>query len=474
MTTPVCTIDATGIHAPPFSDCNAYYVSTYEGIFAPDVYLGNDSQDAQWLGILALALSDVNSTCVAVYNSFSPATAIGAGLSSVVKINGIKRASPTFSNAAMLVVGQAGTVIDNGLVGDANGNTWILPTTLTIPGGGSLVTTAVCTTAGAIAAPVGTITNIQNSTRGWQSATNTADATVGEPVEQDGPLRIRQQQSTALPSRTVLGGIVGAIELITGVARLKAYENDTDTPDSNGLPEHSIALVVDGGDTQTIGNTIALKKTPGAYTYGTTDVIVIDSVTGAPSTIRFSRPISVTISVLIQISIAGLEGYSSVIGDEIVAAVVAYIMARPIAGDEGYLRRTRLFVPAQLAGPYATPLSPNDANTYELVDVLITRSATTTLDGAITSGTSPIVVHGFSHFPAAGSYIVQIDSEKLLVTAGQGTLSWTVTRGYQSTTPASHADNAPVTALESETDIALDFNEATECTTGDVTLTVAT
>lgn len=40
--------------------------------------------------------------------------------------------------------------------------------------------------------------------------------------------------------------------------------------------------------------------------------------------------------------------------------------------------------------------------------------------------------------------VIVIDSEKMLITAGHGTSGLTVQRGYRGTTPASHAEGAPV------------------------------
>lgn len=47
-------------------------------------------------------------------------------------------------------------------------------------------------------------------------------------------------------------------------------------------------------------------------------------------------------------------------------------------------------------------------------------------------------------FPKTGDYYIQIDSEEILVTAGQGTTSWTVTRGINDTQIANHSEGATV------------------------------
>lgn len=69
----------------------------------------------------------------------------------------------------------------------------------------------------------------------------------------------------------------------------------------------------------------------------------------------------------------------------------------------------------------------------------------TTLSAAITTtSATSLTVTSASGFPAVGTYLVQIDSELLLVTAGQGTTTWTVTRGVGGTTAATHTNGTAV------------------------------
>ena len=69
----------------------------------------------------------------------------------------------------------------------------------------------------------------------------------------------------------------------------------------------------------------------------------------------------------------------------------------------------------------------------------------TQLSAAIAStGATSLTVDDANGFPATGEYSILIDSEVLRVTAGNGTTTWTVTRGYASTTAATHSDNTVV------------------------------
>jgi uncharacterized phage protein gp47/JayE len=329
LTTIAPTIDANGITAPTYADIFAWLQQQYEAIYGADAYLDPDSQDGQLLAVFANAFNDVNSICIGIYNSFSPSKAVGAALSSNVKINGLERGASSYSTADLLCVGQGGTTITNGIAKDENNYQWALPSPVTIPPAGEITVTATCATIGAIAAPAGTISQIGTPTRGWQSVTNPADASEGEPVETDPALRQRQTVSTALPSQTVLEGIVGAIENIAGVTQCVPYENDTNLTDSNGIPPKNIALVIEGGDATAIANAIAVKKTPGGGTYGTTNIVVMNRY-GMPITINFFRPTNAPVSAVVTLK--ALTGYTTATGAAIQAAVAAYINAVAIGG----------------------------------------------------------------------------------------------------------------------------------------------
>ncbi|MFG1429166.1 baseplate J/gp47 family protein [Roseixanthobacter glucoisosaccharinicivorans] len=358
----VCTIDATGIHAPSLADIRAYFVSSYKAIYGTDVYLESDSQDGQLLDIFSTAIHDCNAQTVACYGAYSPATAQGNGLSSVVKINGIARLLPSKSSVDLLLGGTAGTTINGGYATDADGVQWVLPDSVTIPVEGQITVTATCSVEGQLSAPPDTIINIGTPTRGWQTVTNPEAATEGAPVESDAALRRRQKTSTALPSKTVVDGIVGALLDLPGVARVKPYDNDTNSTDGNGVPAHALAMVVEGGDAQEIASLIRLKKTPGSPTYGTTSEVVTDTY-GISKTISFFRPTIVPITVAIEISVVG--GYTTAIGELIKQYVADYINLLDIGED---IYRRRLFVPANLNG---LPQS----ETYDIARLLIARDA---------------------------------------------------------------------------------------------------
>ncbi|KZQ64990.1 baseplate J/gp47 family protein [Klebsiella aerogenes] len=360
------TVTAEGISAPDYQTILSTVTGYFQQIYGSDAYIDPDSKDGQLIALVALAIHDANNTAIQVYNSFSPSTGIGVGLSSNVKINGIERREATNSTVDLLLTGTAGTSITNGSVKDANGVIWNLPPTVSIGIDGTIVATATCANSGAIAALAGTVNKINTPTRGWSSANNPLAATVGTAAEKDSELRIRQSQSVALPSLTPFEAVDGAIANIKGVSRHKLYENDQDVPDANGLPPHSIAAIVEGGDATEIANTIRGVKDQGTTPYGSTIISVPDKY-GSPHPVGFSRPVDVPIFV--SITIEPLTGYTSQVGNEIKAAVAAYINSLAIGAN---VVISRVYSPANLG-----VVSGGNSRYYDITELLIGTSAAT-------------------------------------------------------------------------------------------------
>ncbi|MCW7764590.1 baseplate J/gp47 family protein [Photorhabdus luminescens] len=358
-------IDKNGINAPDYQTILNSWKTIFRDIYGDDIYIESDSKDGVFLSLIAYVIHGCNNATIASYNSFSPTTAVGEGLSRNVKINGITRKSSSNSTVDVLVTGRAGTVIRNASVRDDAGNTWSLPDEVIIDTHGQAIVTAVCQKSGAIGALPHTVNQIATPTLGWQTVTNPVAATLGRGIETDIELRIRQAVSVALPSRTIMDGLMGAIANLHGVSRYRGYDNDSDKTDENGIPAHSIALVIDGGDSKEIARTILVKKTPGIPTFGTTSETITDDY-GNKKTINFYRPTLVPIYV--EIHIKPFIGYTSDIGNNIRNEISNYIKSLYI-GDGVYV--TRLFVPANLC-------NKNGGQTYEVLSVIVGKSASTT------------------------------------------------------------------------------------------------
>lgn len=341
MTSPVAaTVSATGISAPNYAAVFSYLVGQFQAIYGADAYLGNDSADGQWIGIIASAITDCNNAAVAVYNSFSPTTAQGNGLSSNVKLNGLQRIPGSFSTATLTVVGVAGTTITNGQAQDTNGNLWELPSPTTIPNAGTISVSATCTTLGAVSAGANTINAIATPILGWQTVNNASAATAGNAVETDAQLRTRQSVSVALPSTSIFAGIAASIAQVVGVTRVAPYENNTSATNGNGMPANTLAFVVEGGVPLSVAQAIASKIPPGIGTYatgaGASSFTITDSA-GYTKVVGFmaagnGAPSGTFATIGVNISIHILNGYASSTATLIQTALQSLINTTAIGG----------------------------------------------------------------------------------------------------------------------------------------------
>lgn len=319
---PVFEVTENGISAPSYEEILTYLQGEARRIFGEDINLDADTQDGQLIAIFAAAINDVNAQAIATYNSFSPLTAKGIALDNAVAVNGVTRQEATASQVDLLIIGQAGTTIINGVALDAFENRWLLPAQVIIPVSGEITVTALAEELGAIEAAPNTINRIGTPTLGWQSVSNPLAATVGVAVETDNELRDRQVQSTALPSVALWEGIIASLLNLDGVTRVSGVNNDTDTVDSNGIPAHTIAMIVEGGQVDEIGETIFIKKCEGTGTFGSVSTTYVDEY-GFPHNILFSRPTIVPIYVTMTINPAA--NYLSSVANELQERIVTYI-----------------------------------------------------------------------------------------------------------------------------------------------------
>jgi hypothetical protein len=137
--------------------------------------------------------------------------------------------------------------------------------------------------------------------------------------------------SQALPGITMLNSTKAALEDVSGVTRINVIENDTGSVDSDGTPAHSITCVVEGGTDSDVATAIYDYKGIGAYTNGTTAVVVTDATSEDETTINFTRPTDVPIYA--TLAIKSLTGYTTSTTTSIMTAIVDYLNDLAIGQD---------------------------------------------------------------------------------------------------------------------------------------------
>ena len=322
-------IDDSGLHIPTYVDIRDNLAEQYKKIFGADIYLENDSQDYQMISAYALKLHDTMLMLQIIYNNHSPKTALGTALSSLVKLNGIKRKGATNSTCVLVITGAVGTIIPAGVAEDLSGNLWDLPTNFEITAS-PITVTATCREEGAVNAEIGSISQIFTPQAGWYTVNNEVLPVLGREVETDLELRARQSISVRYPAQNMVDATIAGIASVEGVTRYKVYDNDSSVTDKNGIPGHSIGAVVEGGLDYDIAEQIYLRKGPGGGTYGDIEIDFTNS-DGNLLPIRFSRPVYLPINVTVKIRKD--SGYSSQIPKQIEEVIKAYISALNIGDD---------------------------------------------------------------------------------------------------------------------------------------------
>ena len=361
---PVCQITGAGMTRPSYAACLEWLVEAYRTIYGEDIVLDADTMDGQWIRIMADALHQSNGVALAVFNAFPPSGAQGSNLSRLAKLNGLSRQVASRSTVDLLLIGQTYTVIENGTATGDDGSVWVLPESVTIPPSGEIAVTATARDLGAIPAAPNTITTIPEPTLGWQRVRNPRSATPGAPIENDVQLRARQRMSTTKPAQTMIDSIAAEIADLTGVTRVKTYENLTRYMDANGMPPGSCCFVVEGGELDAIADAIGRKKAGGGVLFGNTAGGYTD---GAGITRRLPVSRSYQAVITYRVTLRKRAGYSSDDTDAIKARLATWTLQREI-GER--IVRARGYVPAQLFGT-------DRAGTFELVSVEVARDGAT-------------------------------------------------------------------------------------------------
>lgn len=301
-------IDETGLHMPTYADRLDDLCSAYRSIFGNDVALDPATPDYQLLSVLAKALDDTSALVLQAYNSRNPAYARGAALDLLLPQYGLSRYAGTYSMVTLGLTGRAGTVIPGGsLVSDGNGYLWKTPGPVTLNQSGAALVQASCQTPGPVEAAANTITNIVTPVTGWTGVNNPSAATPGVAPETDASVRNRIAAAMASLGSGSADALLAALKALEGVTEAALLVNDTGSTDGNGIPTHSIAAVVEGGDVLQIGQALYFKKAPGIRTYGSTAVSFTEE--GVTHLVYFSRPTELALDVKLEIMpLNGFDG----------------------------------------------------------------------------------------------------------------------------------------------------------------------
>lgn len=308
-----------------------------KSIFGENFNTSPESPDGQINGVISESNANLWEIAEESYNTFNPSAATGVALSNLVQLNGITRLPASSSRSNLTITGSAGVTIPSGsLVSTSDtGDQFSTEIDLVLDGSGNGTVFASAISTGPIKGLTGTLTVIDTPITGWDTVTNIADAVEGTNEETDVELRVRREQSVARDAQAIIDAIFAEVRAVVGVTEVTVLENDTDTgPDANGLPAHSVHVIVVGGADEDIAEAIFLKKTLGATPFGTVTVAVDDDQ-GIPHDISFSRPTEIPIYIIVNLT--AFPDYPTTGDADIKQAIVDYSEGLSVQGRGFFL-----------------------------------------------------------------------------------------------------------------------------------------
>jgi len=287
MTLPKFTPD--GIQVQTFQEIYDELAAGYRAIYGEDINLDPDSPDGQRVAIETQLVLDAQSFGALEYNQRDPDFALGQSLNSIIKLAGISRRPATRSQVDVVVTTDRPLTLPlDYAVEDDLGQSWTTLNAIDIPPGATTVT-LFAENFGAVEADPATVINPVTVVIGVLSVTNPTAATVGIDEETDQELRVRRNRSLETPQSSSTGRMFTALANLPNVTDVAVYENDTDTTDSDGIPAHSLWVVVEGGAVSDIVETMVKNKTGGKG--------IVGAVTGTFSE-DFTRPNGTTFTIV--------------------------------------------------------------------------------------------------------------------------------------------------------------------------------
>lgn len=304
------SFDANGLQVITQNEIVDNLTQSFQEIYGEDINVDSNSPDGQIINIFAQNIEDFYELLAQIYASFDPDQAIGKVLDQRCAINGVHRKAGTYTYVDIQVTTDRSVTLD-GLndhavedaytISDSEGNQFALATTTSLTAG-----TTTCSfravNIGAVEVLPNTITNPVTIILGVTAVNNATGATVeGTNEETDAELRERRKKSVSISSQGYTEGLLAALLEIEDVVSAAVYQNRTNATDADGIPGHSIWVVVQGGSDSDIGAVMNEKVASGVGMKGAQSVQV-EQADGYYATYHFDRPIAQNLYVKLTVT----------------------------------------------------------------------------------------------------------------------------------------------------------------------------
>ena len=304
------SFNANGLQVITQDELVENLTQSFQTIYGEDINVESNSPDGQIINIFAQTLEDFYELLNQVYSSFDPDQAIGTVLDQRCAINGVQRKAGTYTYVNVNVTTDRSVTLDgvdqnsddeSYTISDSEGNLFVLSATSTIsPGVSQLQFRAK--NIGNVEVLPNTITTPVTVILGVTDINNPSGAAVqGVDEETDAELRERRKQSVSISNQGYTDGLLAALLNLSDVTSANVYQNRTGTIDADGIPGHSVWVVVRGGTDAEIGKVMDNKIAGGVGMKGNTSVVV-PQVDGSYATYYFDRPTAETLYISLDIT----------------------------------------------------------------------------------------------------------------------------------------------------------------------------
>lgn len=285
----------------------------FQNIYGQNINVDSNSPDGQMINILAQIKKDVLDLCVQYYNNLDTERVIGIPQQILYKLNNCIIKAYTYSYVYVNVsvsksVNLQGLDADienpDGVgytVSDGNGNRWILAESQTLAAGTHTLNFRAAELGNVTATP-NTITIMETVIAGVIGVTNPANNYItGATGESDSEFRIRRNQTVSSPSQGFDDALQGQLLNLDNVTQARVYCNREDTT-QNGIPAHTVWVIVEGGASTEIGQAIYANIPPGIPMKGTQSVQV-QRPYGNTETVYYDNPTAVNLYVKMDVQL---------------------------------------------------------------------------------------------------------------------------------------------------------------------------
>ena len=287
----------TGFNLKRLETSRQELVDSIQAKFGTAFDLSVDSNAGQELDSFNEIISQLWEVAQAVYWSQSPSTAEDVSLDNVASITNITRLPATKSTVTVTITGTPTTVVNTGFTASVDGNTdsrFVTLEDVIIGGGGTIDVEMTAEETGPILANTGTLTVIETPIVGVDSITNAADAILGRYIETNSELKSRRLTLLQRSGTAASSGIRNALLLLDNVVQALVLD---------GVIEHQINIIVQGGDDNEIAETIFLSVGAGLVVgLQGAEIIPITDSQGITRDIKFARPSLIDVYMIINIT----------------------------------------------------------------------------------------------------------------------------------------------------------------------------